>query len=153
VAKVEMKAENFETFNVSCDDVTIDGENALRVVKTKRIYDFDINSFARLKNEKFHNGEIKVKVMSRLLPDCDERFKGAYVGLSFRISDDSEAYECFHVRPGAGTKEMPDSTVGTQYFACPEYTFAYFRERGIHDYEKSGGYRHERMDPAEICHP
>jgi len=75
VTKVEMKAGNFETFNVSCDDVTIDGENALRVVKTKRIYDFDINSFARLKNEKFHNGEIKVKVMSRLLPDCDERFR------------------------------------------------------------------------------
>jgi len=128
-----MKAENFKPFYTSCGDVNIDGENAVRVVKTDRIYDFDINSFARLNHVKFHNGTIKVKVMSRLLPDCDERYKGAYVGLAFRISDDSERFECFCVRPGAGTKERPDSTVGAQYFSCPEYTLACFREKGIHD--------------------
>lgn len=133
---INISTENLIPFHVAVNDTELNGENVTRVIKNDRLYDFDINSFARIKNISFHNGTIDLDVRSGHLPDYDKRYAGAYIGLAFRISDNNQSFECFYVRPGAGTKERKDSKVGAQYLACPEYTFKYFRDRGITDYEK-----------------
>ena len=130
-----MHAENFIAVNVSAEDFDLAGEKVLRVVKTKRLMDFDTNSIAKLRDVDFHNGVIEVKLLSRLLPDAPDFARG-FIGIAFRIAGDDSAFESFYIRP---TNAMTDDPIrrahGCQYFSYPKYTFAYFREKNITAYE------------------
>ena len=60
-----------------------------------------------------------------------------FIGFVFRASEDNDRFESFYVRPRNGRScTEPQRRIHTmQYFSYPGYTFAYFRERGIADYE------------------
>ena len=110
-------------------------ETGLRVVKADKLMQFDENTLVKLKNCDFHNGVIKVKMLSRLLPDAPDFARG-FIGIVFRVNDNNSEFESFYIRP---TNAMTDDPVrrmhGCQYFSYPGYTFAYFREFGITGYE------------------
>lgn len=110
-------------------------ETGLRVVKADKLMQFDENTLVKLKNCDFHNGVIKVKMLSRLLPDAPDFARG-FIGIVFRVNDNNSEFESFYIRP---TNAMTDDPVrrmhGCQYFSYPGYTFAYFREFGIMGYE------------------
>ena len=113
-----------------------DQEGLLRVVKTQRLYDFDINSYARLAGSDFHNGTIQVEVCSRLLPDAPDLARG-FIGLAFHIQQDDSRFESFYLRPANG-RDCADPVRrrhGVQYFCYPGCTFQYFRDRQITCYE------------------
>ncbi len=130
-----MNAENFIAVNVSAENFNFEGENVLRVVKTEKLFEYDINSIAKLKNSDFHNGTIEVKMLSRLLPDAPDFARG-FIGIAFRISEDNSAFESFYIRPtNSNTSDPVRKAHGCQYFAYPKYTFAYFRENNITKYE------------------
>ena len=130
-----MDAENFVAVNVSAENFTLNGEKVLRVVKTEKLMDFDTDSIAKLKNSDFHNGTIEVKMLSRLLPDAPEFARG-FIGIAFRIAADNSAFESFYIRPtNSNTSDIVRRAHGCQYFSFPKYTFAYFRENNISDYE------------------
>lgn len=60
-----------------------------------------------------------------------------FIGIVFRAADDGREFESFYIRPTNG-KECKDPVRkkhGCQYFSFPGYTFSYFREFGITDYE------------------
>lgn len=125
----------FQPVHTATEIVTIAGESAIRVVKKDKLMQFDENTYAKLKNVNFHNGVIAVKVLSRLLPDAPDFARG-FIGLAFRINDDDSAFESFYVRPTNGRSSDPVRKKHTlQYFSYPQYTFAYFRDQGITDYE------------------
>ncbi|MBQ1493127.1 MAG: hypothetical protein IIZ39_14325 [Blautia sp.] len=113
----------------------LEGESVLRVIKKDKIMQFDENTMARLKDVDFHNGIIRVKMLSRLLPDAPDFARG-FIGIVFRVNPENSEFESFYIRP---TNAMTDDPVrrahGCQYFSYPGYTFAYFREFGITDYE------------------
>ena len=130
-----MDAENFVAVNVSAENFTLNGEKVLRVVKTEKLMEFDTDSIAKLKNSDFHNGTIEVKMLSRLLPDAPEFARG-FIGIAFRIASDNSAFESFYIRPtNSNTSDIVRRAHGCQYFSFPKYTFAYFRENNISDYE------------------
>ena len=130
-----MDAENFIAVNVSAENFNFENEKVLRVVKTEKLFDFDTNSIAKLKNSSFHNGVIEVEILSRLLPDAPDFARG-FIGIAFRISDDNSAFESFYIRPtNSNTSDTVRRAHGCQYFSYPKYTFAYFRENNISDYE------------------
>ena len=130
-----MDAENFIPVNVSAENFNLDGEKVLRVVKTEKLFDFDTNSIAKLKDSDFHNGTIEVEMLSRLLPDAPEFARG-FIGVAFRISENNSAFESFYIRPtNSDTSDPVRKAHGCQYFSYPKYTFAYFRENNITDYE------------------
>ena len=130
-----MDAENFMAVNVSAENFTLNGEKVLRVVKTEKLMDFDTDSIAKLKDSDFHNGTIEVKMLSRLLPDAPEFARG-FIGIAFRIAADNSAFESFYIRPtNSNTSDIVRRAHGCQYFSFPKYTFAYFRENNISDYE------------------
>ena len=109
-------------------------EDGIQVVKTNKIYEFDENTYTRIEGSSFHNGEIKVKVKSNLLKDAPDFARG-FIGIAFRIHDDAE-FECFYVRPTNGRcEDEVRKRRACQYFSYPTYTFDYFRENGISDYE------------------
>ncbi len=89
--------ENYVT--ISNED--INSEQVLRVVKSEKIYEFDENTYAKLKESSFHNGIIEVKMLSRLLPDAPEFARG-FIGIAYRINEQDSEFESFYVRPTNG---------------------------------------------------
>ena len=127
-----LHARDFTTLHTSIEE----GDSLLRVVKTDRLYDFDINSYARLAGSDFHNGVIEVEVCSRILPDAPDLARG-FIGLAFHIAENDSRFESFYLRPANGrdcTDPLRRQHV-VQYFCYPTYTFQYFRDRQITCYE------------------
>ncbi len=96
----------------------------------------DINTYAKVDGSDFHNGTIEVDVCGKLLPGAPDYARG-FIGIVFRAADDGREFECFYIRPTNG-KDCEDPvrrSHGCQYFSFPGYTFAYFREFGINEYE------------------
>lgn len=113
----------------------LDGEKVFRVTKKEKIMQFDENTLVKVKNLDFHNGVIRVKMLSRLLPDAPDFARG-FIGIVFRVNQDSSEFESFYIRPTNGTTDDPVRKAhGCQYFSYPGYTFAYFREFRITEYE------------------
>ena len=48
----------------------LDGEKVFRVTKRDKIMQFDENTLVKLRDVDFHNGIIRVKMLSRLLPEA-----------------------------------------------------------------------------------
>lgn len=114
----------------------LDGEQLIRVVKPEENVEPDVPTYARLVGSDFHNGTIEVDVRARLMHWADIDCRG-FIGFVFRASEDNDRFESFYVRPRNGRScTEPQRRIHTmQYFSYPGYTFAYFRERGIADYE------------------
>ncbi|EIB6518861.1 hypothetical protein K9D97_001419 [Enterococcus faecalis] len=117
--------------------VEFEGELVLQVIKSEKIMEFDENTYCKIEDISFHNGVIEVKVLSRLLPEAPDFARG-FIGIAFRINKDDSSFESFYIRPANGRVSDPiRKNRGTQYFSYPNYTFDYFRERGITDFESS----------------
>ncbi len=133
--KMSIKKEDFQDSYTKSENTTLGDYEVLRVVKAEKMYQFDENTLVKLKYCSFHNGIIKVKMLSRLLPDAPDFARG-FIGIVFRVKEDNSEFESFYIRP---TNAMTDDPVrkshGCQYFSYPGYTFAYFREFAIKDYE------------------
>lgn len=124
-----------EAIHTDVMQTTLNGEPVLRVVKKDKLMEFDENTYAKLVGSSFHNGTIEVKMLSRLLPDAPDFARG-FIGLAFRISEDDTTFESFYVRPTNGRIDDPvRKNRGVQYFSYPKYTFDYFRNLGITDFE------------------
>ncbi len=133
---VDLKAKNLKGVHTAIENINYEGEEVLRVVKSEKIMEFDENTYAKVNNISFHNGVIEVKMLSRLLPDAPDFARG-FIGIAYRINDDDTKFESFYVRPTNG-KQCDDpirKAHGCQYFSYPKYTFAYFREHDITNYE------------------
>lgn len=127
--------DEFENIHTAMSDVLLDGEQTIRVVKADKIMQFDENTLVRLKDCDFHNGTIKVKMLSRLLPDAPDFARG-FIGIVYRVNDNNSEFESFYIRPTNGMTDNPvRKSHGCQYFSYPGYTFAYFREFNITKYE------------------
>ena len=113
----------------------INGEKRFRVIKKEKLMQFDENTFVKLKDMDFHNGIIRVKMLSKLLPDAPDFARG-FIGIVFRVKQDNSEFESFYIRPtNAMTEDPVRRAHGCQYFSYPGYTFSYFREFGITEYE------------------
>ncbi len=96
----------------------------------------DENTYLKVKGIGFHNGVIEVDVCGRLLADAPDYARG-FIGIVFRANESDSEFESFYIRPANG-KDCTDSirkAHGCQYFSYPGYTFSYFREFGITEYE------------------
>lgn len=110
-------------------------KKSFKLLKTKKVDQFDENTFAKSRDLKLFNGSIEVDVYSQLLEDAPDFARG-FLGIAFRISENNDTFESFYVRPTNGpTKDPIRKNRAFQYFAYPNYDFAYFRERGITIYE------------------
>ena len=114
----------------------LDGEQLIRVVQPEENAEPDVPTYARLVGSDFHDGTIELDVRARLMHWADIDCRG-FIGFVFRASENDDRFESFYVRPRNGRScTEPQRRIHTmQYFSYPGYTFAYFRERGIADYE------------------
>ena len=70
--QIDLNKESFIPVHTNIENVELDGEKVIRVVKAEKIMEFDENTYAKLKDFSFHNGTIEVKMLSRLLPDAPD---------------------------------------------------------------------------------
>lgn len=131
-----VSAEAFTPVHTTVENVLLDGEPVLRVVKKDKIEQPDENTYAALNGIQLHNGTITLRLRSRLLPDAPDYARG-FIGLVYRAQADGSAFESFYVRPtnGRHCTDPVRRAHGCQYFSYPGYTFGYFREFGITAYE------------------
>lgn len=96
----------------------------------------DENTYLKLNDVLFHNGVIEVDVCGKLLPDAPDYARG-FIGIVFRANENDSEFESFYIRPtnGKDCKDPVRHAHGCQYFSYPGYTFSYFREFGIKEYE------------------
>ena len=128
--------QTFVPVGTSAGITELDGEQLIRVVKPEQNTEPDVATYARLAGSDFHDGTIEVDVRARLMHWADIDCRG-FIGIVFRASKSNDRFEGFYVRPRNGRScTEPQRRIHTmQYFSYPGYTFAYFRERGIADYE------------------
>ena len=134
---MDIEMFDFEQVNVKAKLTTLKKDIVLRVVKSNKIMEFNENTYAKLTNFSFHNGIIEVQMLSRLLSNAPNFARG-FIGIAFRINDDDSKFESFYIRPTNGHSEDPiRKNRAVQYFSYPNYTFEYFRNLNIADYEGS----------------
>lgn len=134
--KINLAKNNWITCNTAIENKTIDNQITLHVTKANKINEYDENTYAKLTGFNFHNGTIEVDMLSKLLPDAPDFARG-FIGIAYRINEDDSAFESFYIRPtnGRTCTDPVRKAHGCQYFSYPHYTFAYFREHGITQYE------------------
>ena len=133
---ISYQDQTFVPVGVDAGLSTCDGAPVLRVIKPEDNMEPDVPTYALLAGSDFHDGVIEVDVRARLSPWADIDCRG-FVGVAFRASEANDRFEGFYVRPRNGRScTDPRRRIHTmQYFSYPGYTFAYFRERGIADFE------------------
>ena len=133
---IELKDNQLIAVNTDIQNTLFNDELVLRVTKANKIMEFDENTYAKLCDMSFHNGTIEVKMLSRLLSNAPDFARG-FIGIAFRINDEDNQFESFYVRPTNGRKcnDPVRKTHGCQYFSYPKYTFSYFRDNHITQYE------------------
>ncbi len=132
---IQLNLNTVQAVNTEVSDAMIDGEQVLRVVKSKSVTGYDENTYAKVPNLSFHNGTITVKMLSRLLDDAPDYARG-FIGIAFRINHENNEFESFYIRPtNAHTDDPTRKSHGAQYFSYPTYTFAWLREHGIAKYD------------------
>lgn len=134
--QIDMRKENFTAVHTLVDNVAVENELTLHVVKHEKIDIYDENTYARVNGIQFHNGIIEVKLLSRLSADAPDFARG-FIGIVYRASADDSEFESFYVRPtnGRSCTDPVRKAHGCQYFSYPGYTFSYFREFGVTRYE------------------
>ena len=130
--RIQMNGENSIAVHTA---VQYFPDATVRVHKIDKVHP-DENTYLKLKDVDFHNGVIEADVCGGLLPDAPDYARG-FIGIVFRASEGDDRFESFYVRPRNGRScTDPRRRIHTmQYFSYPGYTFAYFRERGIADFE------------------
>ena len=133
---ISFQDQSYVPVGVDAGLSTSDGSSVLRVIKPEDNMEPDVPTYARLVGSNFHNGTIEVGVRARRSSWADIDCRG-FIGIVFRASEADDLFEGFYVRPRNGRScAEPQRRIHTmQYFSYPGYTFAYFRERGIADFE------------------
>lgn len=134
--QINMNVEKWQGVHTNIKNEIINEEETLRVIKANKINEYDENTYAKLIDICFHNGIIEVKMLSRLLLDALDFARG-FIGIAFRISETDSEFESFYIRPTNGRQcnDPVRKAHGCQYFSYPYYTFEYFRNHQINDYE------------------
>jgi pimeloyl-ACP methyl ester carboxylesterase len=130
-----LKDENLIAHQVSCTAAIIDAKPALQVVKNPSIKEIDEATFVKIKNSNFLNGEIEVKILSRLLPNASTTARG-FIGIAFRINEDNSKFEAIYLRPTNGkAQDQVRRNHSIQYFSFPDYKYDRLRKEAPEAYE------------------
>lgn len=124
-----------EPVQVSGSLTTINGLQVVRVVKDTTVVAVDEPTFVKLAGVDFQDGEIELKVMSRLLPTAPDYARG-FIGLAFRIDTTNTSFESIYIRPANGrAQQQVRRNHAIQYFSYPDYKFDRLRRESPEMYE------------------
>ena len=126
---------SIEPVHVSVSLDKLMGEDAVKVIKDPTVKDADEPTFVKIKGINFKNGNIEVKVLSRLLKDAPDFARG-FIGVAFRINDSNTRFESIYLRPvNARVDDQVRRNHSIQYYSYPDYKFDRLRKESPEKYE------------------
>lgn len=133
--EISMNVSNFIPNEVAINNVEMNHQEVLNVIKNPDIIEFDEPTYALLKDCEFENGIIEVKVYSQLLADAPDFARG-FIGIAFHINQDNTEFEGIYIRPtNSKVKDQIRRNRSTQYFSYPNYKFDDLRKTDPNKYE------------------
>lgn len=112
-----------------------DNKRVIKVIKDSTVQKPNEPTFVKIKNTRFKNGTIKVKVLSRLLQRGSIGARG-FIGLAFRIDGKNSRYESIYIRPANGRAEdQVRRNHSIQYYSYPDFKFDRLRKEAPEKYE------------------
>ncbi|MBC7487176.1 MAG: hypothetical protein H7282_10540 [Cytophagaceae bacterium] len=97
-------------------------------VQTKDIDNDNKYSFAQLKEIDFHNGSIEINLSGEPKKEAVEGAR-EFVGIAFRILEDTSKFEVIYLRPTNGRAEdQVRRNHSAQYVSYPGYTWPKLRK-------------------------
>ncbi len=134
-AYLPLTSEILEPYQVSYAFTALDGQSAVQVIKDPSIKLVDEPTFVKIKGTDFKDGEIEIKILSRLLPTAPDFARG-FIGIAFRINEDNSRFESIYIRPTNGrAAEQIRRNHTIQYFSYPDYKFDRLRKESPEVYE------------------
>ncbi len=124
----------FSHYHTSVDVV----DNMLKVSKINKFEENDTNSIVVFEEAMYKNFCYEMDVLAKLREDAPSHARG-FIGLIFGCNQEHSKFESFYIRPTNG-RDCDDpirKKHACQYFSYPGYTFSYFREFGIDQYENA----------------
>lgn len=116
----------------------IDNIDVIEVIKDHSVMEFNEPTFVKIKGTDFKDGEIEVKVLSKLLPTATDFARG-FIGIAFRINEDNSKFESIYIRPSNGRAEQQiRRNHAIQYFSYPDYKFDRLRNESPGEFESYG---------------
>lgn len=135
VKSILLKPENFDAYNVTLQTVTYKGKEGLSIVQAKDSDNDRQYTFARLKDLDFHNGTIEITLSGEPKKGAIETARG-FVGIAFRVPEDTSKFEVIYLRPTNGRAEdQVRRNHSTQYVSHPGYTWPKLRKEFPEKYE------------------
>lgn len=136
--KIKLEAKNLEANRVTLSFEKLNGDKVVKVIKIIKdstVIPVDEPTFAKLKDVRFKNGVIEVKVLSRLLKNAPAYARG-FIGIAFRIDDKNEKFESIYIRPTNGrVDDQVRRNHSIQYFSYPDFKFDKLRKISPEMYE------------------
>ena len=130
-----MELSSYRPINTFINAASLDGRQAIRVIKDPAITEVDEPTFAKLIDSDFKNGVIKVTVLSRLLENAPDFARG-FIGVAFRIDESNSKFEGLYIRPTNGrADDQLRRNRSTQYFSYPDFKFDRLRNESAGLYE------------------
>jgi hypothetical protein len=121
--------------NSSVSNERLMNKPVIKVIKDSSIVKVDEPTYARVRNIRFSNGIIEVKVLSRLQKTAPNYARG-FIGVAFRINESNTQYESIYVRPvNARVNDQVRRNHSIQYYSYPNYKFDTLRIVAPEKYE------------------
>jgi hypothetical protein len=133
--KVPLDENHVEPHQVYLSFEKQKGNKVIKVVKDSTVQKVDEPTFVKLKNVKFKDGVIEVKVLSRLLKNAPAFARG-FIGIAFRIDDQNSKYESIYIRPTNGrAMDQVRRNHSVQYYSYPDFKFDRLRKEAPESFE------------------
>jgi pimeloyl-ACP methyl ester carboxylesterase len=134
-AYIPLTSEILEPYQVSYTLTKVENQPAIQVIKDPSIKPIDEPTFVKIKGVNFEDGEIEVKVLSKLLPTAPDFARG-FIGIAFRINEDNSKFESIYLRPTNGRADQQiRRNHSIQYFSFPNFKFDRLRKESPEVYE------------------
>lgn len=133
--QIPLEISHFTPYGVSIKKEVYKGIESFVLEQTKATDSNQKYTFARLNNLDFHNGTIELSITGELNKNPVEGARG-FVGVAFRVKEDTSKYEIFYIRPTNGRAEdQVRRNHATQYISYPDFPWQKLRKEFPEKYE------------------
>jgi hypothetical protein len=133
--KIEFRANNLQAYQAYLSFEKLDNQRIIKIIKDSTVTKPNEPTFVKIKNTRFKNGTIELKVLSRLLKNASSSARG-FVGVAFRIDDKNSKYESIYIRPLNGrADDQVRRNHSVQYYAYPDFKFDRLRKEAPETFE------------------
>src|SRR5687768_14917484 len=133
--KIKLEENNLSAYQAYLSFEKLDNEKVIKVIMDSTVKKANEPTFVKIKNTRFKNGTIEVKVLSRILKNYPMGARG-FIGVAFRIDDRNSKYESIYIRPTNGrADDQVRRNHSIQYYSYPDFKFDRLRREAPEMYE------------------